>query len=75
MAQSANRLIVLVGRVFANDPEDLGSIPGHIISKTQKWYLMLPCLILSNIRYASRVKWSNPGKGVEPSTTPQYSSY
>ena len=23
-----------------------------------------PCLTLSNIRYVSRVKWSNPGKGV-----------
>ena len=28
------------------------------------------CLTLSNIRYGSRVKWSNPGKGVAPSPTP-----
>ena len=28
-----------------------------------------PCLTLSNIRYVSRVKWSNPGKGVAPSLT------
>ena len=34
-----------------------------------------PCLILSNIRYALRVKWSNPGKGLAPSLTPQCSSY
>ena len=34
-----------------------------------------PCLILSNIRYVSRVKWSNPGKGVAPSPSPQCSSY
>ena len=34
-----------------------------------------PCLRLSNIRYISRVKWSNPGKGVTPSLTPRCSSY
>ena len=34
-----------------------------------------PCLTLSIIRYVSRVKWSNPGKGVVPSSTPQCSSY
>ena len=28
---------------------------------------MPPCLTLSIIRYGSRVKWSNPGKGVVPS--------
>ena len=33
------------------------------------------CLTLSIIRYVSRVKWSNPGKGVAPSATPQCSSY
>ena len=30
---------------------------------------MPPCLTLSIIRYGSRVKWSNPGKGVVPSPT------
>ena len=40
-----------------------------------KWYLILPCLILSNIKYASRVKWSNSGKGVAPSPTPWCCSY
>ena len=34
-----------------------------------------PCLTLSNIRYISRVKWSNPGKGVASTPTPQCSSY
>ena len=43
--------------------------------KLLKWYLILPCLTLSNIRYVSRVKWSNPGKGVAPSLTPRCSSY
>ena len=36
---------------------------------------MSPCLTLSIIRYGSRVKWSNPGKGVVPSPTPWCSSY
>ena len=40
-----------------------------------KWYLIPPCLTLSNIRYVSRVKWSNSGKGVVSSSTPQCSSY
>ena len=31
---------------------------------------MPPCLTLSIIRYGSRVKWSNRGKGVAPSPTP-----
>ena len=44
--------------------EDRGSIPVRVIPKTQKWYLILPCLTLSIIRYISRVKWSSPGKGV-----------
>ena len=34
-----------------------------------------PRLTLSNIRYVSRVKWSNLGKGVVPSPTSQCSSY
>ena len=37
--------------------------------RLKKWYLMPPCLTLSIIRYGSRVKWSNPGKGVAPSPT------
>ena len=36
---------------------------------------MPPCLTLSNIRYISRVKWSNPGKRVAPFPTPGSSSY
>ena len=40
-----------------------------------KWYLIPPCLTLNNIRYVSRVKWSNPGKGVALSPTPRCSSY
>ena len=43
--------------------------------KKKKRYLIPPCLTLSNTRYVSRVKWSNPGKGVAPSPTPRCSSY
>ena len=43
--------------------------------RLKKWYLMLPCLTLSIIRSGSRVKWSNPGKGVAHSSTPWCSWY
>ena len=56
--------LLLATRVFANGPGDLGSI-----QSLKKWYLMPPCLIISNIKYGSRAKWSNPGKEVAPSTT------
>ena len=36
---------------------------------------MPPCLTLSIIRCGSKIKWSNPGKGVAPSPTPWCSSY
>ena len=42
--------------------------------RLSKWYLIPPCLTVSNIRYVSRVKWSNPGKWVAPSPTTQCSS-
>ena len=58
-------------KVFANGPGDLGSIPGRVIPKTQKWYLMPIFLTLSYVR----VKWSNPGNGVTPSPIPRCSSY
>ena len=43
--------------------------------RLKKCYLMLPCLTLCIIRYGSRVKWSNSGKGVAPSPTRRCSSY
>ena len=61
-------------RVFANGPEDLGSIPGRVIPKTQKMVLDAS-LTLSIIRYGSRVKWGNPGKGVAPFPIPWCCSY
>ena len=57
--------------------------PGRIWVQSQvesyqrfkKWYLMPPCLILSIIRYGSRVKWVSLEKGVAPSPIPRCSSY
>ena len=40
-----------------------------------KWYLMPPCLTLNIIRHGSRVKWSNPWKGVASSSTLWCNSY
>ena len=72
----SNRLIGLVGRVFANGPRNLGSIPDRVIPKTLK--IVLDTSLLNTqqyIRYVSGVKWSNPGKGVAPSPIPRCSSY
>ena len=56
-------------RVFANSPGDRGSIPGQVILKTQK--MVLDSTLLNTQHYKVRVKWSNPGKGVVPSSSPQ----
>ena len=58
--------IGIVSRVFANRPGDWGSIPGQVIPKIQKWYLMPPWLILRIIRYGSRVSWEIQEKGKCP---------
>ena len=42
--------------------------------RLRKSYILSPCLPLSIIRYGSRVKWSNHGKGVAPSPIPRWSS-
>ena len=60
---------------FSNCPRDRGSIPSRIIPNTQKCYLIFPCLTLSIIRYRSRIKWSNTGKGVALFSAPRCSSY
>ena len=60
-------LIGLVGRVFANDPGDLGSIPGRVIPKTLK--MVLDTSLLNTLLYKVHIKgkveqfW----KGVAPS--------
>ena len=43
--------------------------------RLKKWYLMPTCLTLSIIRYGSREKWRNPGKGVAPSQKTWCRSY
>ena len=41
----------------------------------KKWHLMPPCLKLGIIMYWSRVKWSDPRKGLPPLLTPRCNSY
>ena len=42
--------------------------------RLKNWYWIPPCLTLSIIRYISRLKWSNPEKGIAPSPVPLCSS-
>ena len=49
-----NRLIGLVGRVFANGPEDLVSIPGRVIPKTSK--MVLDTSLLNTQQYMVYIK-------------------
>ena len=44
-----------MGSAFANGPGKRGSIPGLVITKNQKCYLMPPCLSLSILRNGSGV--------------------
>ena len=67
--------INLMFRVFANGPGDLGSIPGWVIPKTQKMVLDATLLNAQHYKVRIKIKWSNPGKEVEPSPTPWCSSY
>ena len=50
----SNRLIGPVGRVFANGPGDLGSIPGRVIPKTLK--MVLDTSLLNTQRYKVRIE-------------------
>ena len=43
-----------VGRVFANDPGDLGSIPGYVIPKTLK--MVLDISLLNTQKYKVRIE-------------------
>ena len=49
-----------MGRVFAN------GLGYESYQRLKIWYLMLPCLTLSFIKYELRIKWSNLRKGVVP---------
>ena len=58
--------------VFRQWPGRAGFNPRSSHTKdSKKWYLILSCLTLSIIRYISKVKWSNQGKGVAPSLIPR----
>ena len=67
--------IGLAVRVFANGPGDLGSIPGRVISKTQK--MALDDSLLNTQHYKVRIKGKveQSREGVAPSSTPWCSSY
>ena len=43
-----------VGRVLANGPGDLGSIPGHVIAKTLK--MVLDTFLLNTLQYKVHIK-------------------
>ena len=43
-----------MSRVFANGPEDLGSIPGRVTSKTQK--MVFDAALLNAQHYKVRIK-------------------
>ena len=49
-----DQLIGLLGRVFANDPGDLGSSPGRVIPKTLK--MVLDTVLLDSQQYKVRIK-------------------
>ena len=49
-----NRLIGLVGRMFANGPGGLGSIPGRVIPKTFK--MVLDTSLLNTQQYKVRIE-------------------
>ena len=65
------RFISLMSRVFANGPEDLRSIPGHVIPKTLK--MVLDTSLLNTQQYKVRIT----GKvelSIERSSTLPYTS-
>ena len=43
---------------------------GYVMKSWQIYWSYLPNSDSYQLRYISRVKWSNPGKGVVPSPTP-----
>ncbi len=49
-----NGLIGLIGRMFANGPGELGSIPGRVIPKTLK--MVLDTSLLNTQQYKVRIK-------------------
>ena len=54
MSRYQDRLIGLMGRMFANGPGDLSSIPGHVIPKIIK--MVLDTCLLNTQQYKERIK-------------------
>ena len=69
------RLIGLLGRVFANGPGDLGSIPGRVIPKTLKMVLDTSLLSTQQYKVCIKSKVEQSREGVWPSPTLWYCSY
>ena len=53
-------------RVFTHIQGDQGSIPGVVIPKTQKWYVMPPCLTLYKVRIKGKVEQSREWNSALP---------
>ena len=68
-----NRLIGLVGRVFANGPVDLGSIPGRVIPKTLK--MVLDTSLLNTQQYKVCIKGKVEKSRERSSALPDTSVY
>ena len=68
-----NRLIGLVGRVFANGPVDLGSIPGRFIPKTLK--MVLDTSLLNTQQYKVCIKGKVEKSRERSSALPDTSVY
>ena len=70
-----NRLLGLMGKVFATGPGDRGSVLGRVIPKTLK--MVLDASLLNTQQYKVRIKGKveQSRKGVAPSPTPRFSSY
>ena len=62
------RLIGQVGRLFANDPGDRGSIPGRVIPKTLK--MVLNTSLFNNQQYKVRFKGKVEQPGERSSALP-----
>ena len=60
-----------MGRVFANGPEDLGSIPGRVIPKTRK--MVLDTALLNAQQYKVRFKGKAEQSRERSSTLPYIS--
>ena len=64
-------LICQVGRMFANGPRDLGSIPGHVIPKTFEMVLDNPLLNTqqNKVRIKGKMEQSRERSSALPNTS------